>query len=269
MDMKKAQARPGAKPSPGPLERYVRILEALAAFRDGLTTLELSARLALPKTTVNRLLHGLAASDLVVTNGGRNSSFVIGERLSRIIEGDGAWVEAATKRFLRELSAATGETSFIAREMKGQVRSVAMESPDAAVAVYLMPGHDLPLHATASGKLLLALNNEEIPASAQLQKFTSRTIVNRRVLAQEFRKIRSARYAVENGEHVQGLATLVVPLVHDVEDRVEYVLGITGPAERIFERGLPRHLDVLNAALPHLRAVLFHRADSARREPHR
>jgi DNA-binding IclR family transcriptional regulator len=254
-------SRTSPQSAPGPLERYIRILEALAACPDGLTSAELEQVLGLPKTTVNRLLHGLAASALIVATGGRNARFTLGSRLSAVLEGDGAWIETVTRRFLKDLSTATKETSFIARESGGQIRSVAMESPNAAVAVYVVPGHDLPRHATASGKLFNAFGNEVNPSGVRLERFTPRTIVNRRDLEHEYETIRRQGYATEREEHVEGLATVAVPILNS-EGRIKYVLGLTGPAGRMYSGTAPRHLKLLRELIPQVTAVLMRRAES-------
>ena len=61
-----------------------------------------------------------------------------------------------SRRVLKELADATGETCFIAKLANDEVTSIAMESADASVGIHVPPGHHLPPYATATGKLLIA-----------------------------------------------------------------------------------------------------------------
>lgn len=240
-----------------PLERYIRILEALAAFPDGLSQAQLEQKLGLPKSTLHRLLHALEASDMVVASGGRNGVYKIGTRLLRILQSDTAWLQTVTKRSLTELAAKTGETCFIAKRFGDSVRSVAMESPDASVGIYVVPGHDLPAHATATGKLLYALDQNFKTSESLIKefvKFTDDTIVNKKAFEEELKRIRRDQYAIERGEHVPGLATIAVPIFVN-SSKLLYALGLTGPASRVMEK-LNVQLRLLKSTALRLAAVM-------------
>jgi len=238
----------------GPLERYIRILEVLTAFPDGLTTNEVAKILNLPKTTVSRLLQGLAASELIIASHRRGGSYLIGSRLSRVLHSETRWIEIATQRRLKELADSLGETCFISRRFNGAIQSVAMESPDASVGIYVTPGHDLPWHASASGKLLTALAKENL-GSEQLTRYTSNTIVDYSIMRDELKKIRKSRYAVEKSEHIAGLATIAVPIDSNSEPDIYYGIGLTGPEKRVMSK-LETHLRVLRAAAEQFSAIL-------------
>jgi len=235
------------EPKSGPLERYITILEAVVSSPEGLTIRELETMLDLPKTTVNRLIAALSASGLVEP-GDRRGSYTLGRRLSQILQSDTAWIELASKRLLKSLADETGETCFIARLYGATIRSVVMESPDASVGVYVMPGHPLPPHATATGKLLTALQEpslREAILETELNQLTPRTLLDRSQLEEEYRKIREQGYAIENGEHVRGLFTIAYPIVLVPGQPPIYALGMTGPAERIGAQSVPALLQKL------------------------
>lgn len=237
-----------------PLERYVRILEVLTAFPEGLSANEVARILSLPKTTVSRLLQGLAGSELIIASTRRGGSYLIGTRLSRVLHSETRWIEIATQRKLKELAESLGETCFIARRFNGTIQSVAMESPDASVGVYVTPGHDLPWHATASGKLLTSLADEKV-GGQRLARYTSNTMVDYSSLRAELKKVRKQGYAVEKGEHVAGLATIAVPIPCDSEPEIFYGIGLTGPERRAMSK-LQSNLSVLRAAAEHFSVIL-------------
>ena len=236
-----------------PLERYVRILELLTAYSDGLLAAEIEQILHLPKTTVNRLLHALEASELINADRKRGGRYFTGTRLNRVLYSETGWIEIATRRRLKELAAKVHETCFIARRFQGQIESVAMESPDASVGIYVTPGHALPWHATASGKLLTALSGD-MPAMKDLKRYTDKTITDRKALKAALAEVRTNGYATERGEHIVGLGTIIVPISSESEPEILYGLGLTGPEQRViahFEENVP----VLKTAAEHLSAI--------------
>ncbi|WFU06707.1 IclR family transcriptional regulator (plasmid) [Rhizobium sp. CB3171] len=238
----------------GPLERYTLVLEAIAGSVDGLTGREIEAVLGLPKTTINRLVNALESSNLVARNG-RGGEFKLGGRLRRILESDTSWVVAASRRRLKALAEQTGETCFVARLSGSSIYSVLMESPDASVGVYVTPGHVLPPHATASGKVLTAMQHprvREAILSTELRILTERTLGDRQVLEREFAKIRENGYAIENGEHIRGLYTLACPIIFSPEIPPLYALGLTGPAERVRPRAVTELLEHLKSTAAEL-----------------
>lgn len=245
--------RTSATSGSGPLERYIRILEVLIAFRDGLTAGEVARILSLPKTTVSRLLLTLGNSELVIPSSKPGGRYVIGTRLEAVLHSETRWVEIASQRKLKQLADLSAETCFIARRFNGAVQSVAMESPHASVGIYVTPGHDLPWYATASGKLLVALGNEKIKRQ-QLKRFTPNTIADYSSLLAELKRVREMGYAVEKGEHVFGLATIAVPVPCNVP-KVAYALGLTGPEERVISK-LEFHLRIMREAAAQLSAIL-------------
>ncbi|MET3597809.1 DNA-binding IclR family transcriptional regulator [Mesorhizobium shonense] len=186
----------------GPLERYIAIIEAVLGPPDGLNARELEVMLGLPRTTVNRLLSALTASDLI-EKGGRRGTFKLGRRLSQILQSDTAWLELASKRLLKGLAEETGETCFIVRLCGATIQSILMEPPDANVDVDVLPGHVLLPHALGH------------------------------------RKTRKHGYTMENGEHLGGLFTIVYPIILGPDQPPIYALGITGPAERIGSQRVP------------------------------
>lgn len=236
-----------------PLERYVRILELLTAYSDGLLAAEIEQILKLPKTTVNRLLHALEASELIVADRKRGGRFFIGKRLNRVLYSETGWIEIATRRLLKELASKLNETCFIARRFQGRIESVAMESPDASVGIYVTPGHDFPWHATASGKLLTALSEEEPPMKG-LKRYTDKTIVDRKNIKAVLADIRANGYATESGEHVVGLGTIIVPISTD-DSEMLYGLGLTGPEQRVMT-SLKENIAALRSAASHLSSIL-------------
>ena len=80
----------------------------------------------------------------------------------------------------------------------------------------LQPGSHVPLHCTASGKLLLALlpaaRRRRIVDELALPRFTDHTITDRRALDAELASIRRDDLSTDNEEYLAGLVCVAVPV---------------------------------------------------------
>lgn len=94
-----------------------------------------------------------------------------------------------------------------------------------------------PLHSTALGKVLLAwaTPGEGGPSSLPpLPAFTDRTIVEPAALDAELARVRSAGYAVNDGESAHGVRTLAVPVL-DGAGHARFALAVRGTPSVITE----------------------------------
>lgn len=116
----------------------------------------------------------------------------------------------------------------------------------AYVQTFAQLGARAPLHAVSGGKLLLAHAPEHIvdSVSANLKRFTDRTIVDPVALREELARIRTQGYAVTHGEindYVKGVA-------YPVRDRfglVAAALSVSGPMERLGPEKIEHYVDLL------------------------
>jgi IclR family acetate operon transcriptional repressor len=98
-------------------------------------------------------------------------------------------------------------------------------------------GSRMPLHASASGKALLAAMSDDqvavlLPES--LPTTARRTVRQLPVLLTELRDVRQRGYATQDEEFVDGIAALAAP-VYDTSGRVLAALSIAGPSARFDE----------------------------------
>jgi IclR family acetate operon transcriptional repressor len=113
-----------------------------------------------------------------------------------------------------------------------------VESPEILRADIRL-GTRMPLHASASGKALLAamtdaeiarlLPETMLPASAR------RTVRERDALLADLRLVRERGYAKQEDEFIDGIAALATP-VRDASGRALAALSIAGPIARFDER---------------------------------
>ncbi len=100
-------------------------------------------------------------------------------------------------------------------------------------------GANVCLHASSTGKAILAFSSEESQNAAlalmTFERFSPKTITNAAALKKELRQIRRQGYAVDDGEAFESIYCLGVPIVnYDGEAKV--ALSVTGPKERMLEK---------------------------------
>jgi DNA-binding IclR family transcriptional regulator len=115
----------------------------------------------------------------------------------------------------------------------------------------LTSGSRVPLHCTASGKLLLAYlpkpSRDRILDSISYQRYTESTIASRKALEAELTRIRKARYAVDNEEFHAGLVCVAVP-TRSPGGRPCAAIAVHAPVSRMpLEKAL-EHLPLLRKA---------------------
>jgi DNA-binding IclR family transcriptional regulator len=122
----------------------------------------------------------------------------------------------------------------------------------------LTSGSHVPLHCTASGKLLLALlpkaSRERLTAQLPLNRYTASTITDAKHLLGELARIRANRYATDNEEFHAGLVCVAVPVAG--KKRACAALAVHAPASRMpLERALS-YLPVLRKAAAAMSSTL-------------
>ena len=226
------------------------VLRAVAA-RPAASASELARRSGLPRSTVARMLRTLADAGLVEeTSGG----WVVGDELIRIARSadpDRQLVTAA-RPALERLRDATGESALLAvpRGRPG-LRIVLQVDPSRHVGVANWVDVDVPLQASAAGKLVLAeLTEDEVSAwlaRTRLVALTSSTITSGPELRAELRRVRRRGWAELADELEDGHASLAAP-VRAEDGALVAAVGLSGPTFRL-GRARRRHL------LPEVRAV--------------
>lgn len=117
--------------------------------------------------------------------------------------------------------------------------------------IALQPGSRVPLHCTASGKLLLALmpatRRKRLVDALPLPRYTDQTIVDARVLARELVRVRRERVATDNEEFIAGLVCVAVPVALG-GGRVAASVAVQAPVARMSLAAALRHLPALRRA---------------------
>jgi DNA-binding IclR family transcriptional regulator len=239
--------------------RAVSVLEALVAAERPAALAELTGMVRLPKPTLYRMLGMLEAAGLVIREPGARK-YAPGPRLAALGRNVmlNATLRAERGAVLARLVGEIGETCNFTMLDGAQVVYVDRVEAAWPLRMTLSSGSHVPLHCTASGKLLLALlpkaSRERILEHLPLPRYTDKTITEARRLGGELARIRAQRYATDNEEFHAGLVCVAVPVTG--KKRACAALAVHAPASRMpLERALS-YLPVLRKAAGAMAASL-------------
>jgi DNA-binding IclR family transcriptional regulator len=221
------------------VERAAVLLRAVAAARGPQSsTTSLAQAVGLNRTTTWRILATLEQQRLVSLDR-RTGWYTLGFGLIDLAgQAGGASLARAARPVLERIAGRTGETAALAVMRDGTLTYVAEALAGAIVAVTVQ-GRPVSLHATSTGKALLAFSGPEevrellqLPRGGRLQRFTSTTITSRVALGEELAHTRERGYSVCHGEFDESAWGVSAPVL-DAVGRPVAVLSIWGPPERV------------------------------------
>lgn len=213
------------------------VLEILVGRGRPTTLAELMQATGMPKASLYRTLALFEEAGLVVRgSGGR--AYAPGPRLARfgleILRHDS--VAGIRRAILRRLVDDVGETCNLAMLTKGELTYIDRVEADWPLRLHLPVGAAVPVHCSASGKLLLAFKppaeREQLVEAIALTRFTERTICDRQLLATELDRIAANGYALDNEEYLLGVACVAVP-VRMADDEVIAAVAVHAATARL------------------------------------
>jgi IclR family acetate operon transcriptional repressor len=238
------------------VDRAISVLEYLAR-RGEARVSDVALALDVHKSTASRLLAVLLQRGMVEIAGERGR-YRLGVGILRLAGAVGGRLDvtAQGQQICDELVATIGETVNLAVRRGDHAYNVHQSSGASAVAVNWV-GRPTPLHATSSGKVLLAFG-PAAPQPETLERFTESTVTDPEVLAAQLESARAVGYAVTVGEYETGLNAIAAP-IFAVNGVVVAALSVSGPSYRLPATEL-RHLaptvvtaaETISARLGHL-----------------
>ena len=233
------------------VDRAITVLEVLAR-TGGSTVTEVAAELGVHKSTASRLLGALELRGLV-HHPSDGSKYQLGFgilRLAHAIPGRLS-VVAEARDEVRGLARTHSETVNLAVLREGHAVNVDQEMGPSSVATHDWIGSLTPLHATSSGKVLLAgLPSDErahVLRAQGLPALTARTITSRKQLEHQLLDVAACGYATSFEEFEIGLNSVAVP-VRDHLGAVIASISVSGPAFRFTERTMDGLVEDLREA---------------------
>lgn len=229
------------------LSKALRILKAFnekTVWRVG----ELSEGLGFPKSTVSRLIQTLVEEDFLMEDPDGPGYILGGSLLSlggHFINSNELYQEVAP--VLNKLVLETGESAHIAIRNKRRVLYLNKQIGPYFSDIQTQMGSLNPVHATSSGKVLLAHSPQEtieIILNEDLEAFTEYTKTNPLQLKRELEDIRVKGYSVSKSELAVGNYSIAAP-VYDYEGEVVCAITLVGPLSRLTKEKEARFIRLL------------------------
>lgn len=218
------------------LDKAIRIVELLAQSNRPVRLKDLISAAALNKSTALRIVRALESYELAARDG--SGGFVLGSRVF--------WWEncyrrnfellAVVRPVLEKLRDLTGETVTFSILMGQQTVVIDQVVSRNVTSTRFELGLSAPLHAGASGKIILAHMSQDeqkkFLRSSHLRHLTDQTITSRVKLERELKKCRDKGFAVSRGERTPNTCSIAAPVLARPE-QVAGVVSIIGPTDRL------------------------------------
>ncbi|MGW6054516.1 IclR family transcriptional regulator [Streptomyces sp. NPDC055189] len=197
--------------------RALQVLRALAPKSKGATLQELHDELGIPTGSLHRLLVTLGKEDFV-TRSEVNRRYFLGPIARQLAEQNQHQSALLVTPHRAVVSAAetSGETVFLTELIGGKAVCVALSEGCHPLRLFVRIGQEMPLHAAASGRTLLAYRSEAetraLLARRELTKFTEETPVTVDDVLAHLAQVRARGYDVCDDELDRGVWAVSAPI---------------------------------------------------------
>lgn len=249
------------------VSRALDVLNAVAAAHQGRTLQELHDELDIPLGSLHRIIDTLGRAEYLrrsplsrrwfLGRAARALAHRGGPPSARLVQPPPALLRAATE---------TGETAFLT-ELAGEVPvCTAIVEADHALRLFVRIGQEMPLHAAASSRAILAFLDEEVArallaAAMPLPTYTAGTPHDLEEVMGLLKQVRSAGYATCDNELDPDAWAVSAP-VFDHDDHVSSSVTVTAPGSRVTDPAVRTRLtEITREAAATLSAELGHGDD--------
>lgn len=224
------------------VSRGLGLLFALSESPFPLSLTELSHRIHLSKSTVQRLTYTLQNLGYLDRDE-ETKKFRLGQRavllgLSIVKHSD---LRKISFPHLEKASKEIGETVNLAILDGTEIVYVERIKTQQILNINLEVGSRLPAYCTSMGKAILAFlpkqHLEALLREMKLKPLTSSTITSKEILRKELERVRRRGFATNNEELSNGLRSVAAP-VRDASGQVIAAVNIAVPSSRICQRRL-------------------------------
>lgn len=226
-----------ATPHAPALQRGLALLQALATRPNGASQSELAALLNLPQTAVHRIAMALEHLGYIQKHAATRSLRVTQKLLllGQPHSGGRTLIEACLPS-LRNISQRTNETTQLC--VLAKTHCIILEQiPSRHPFKYIVDlGSRAPVQCCAPGKAMLAFlpdpDRTQVIQALEFHPYTPKSLLSQEALEKELEEIRYRGYALDQGEHFEGIHCIAAPLL-DVHGQPLAAITIAGPSTRI------------------------------------
>lgn len=217
-------------------DRVLDIFELLVEHSEPMNLSDISRLLELPPSSAHKLLQNLLARGYLEADR-QGKTFRLGHKLFEIGSKYAQRTDLAGEfqYVAQKMVDDVNESVFLTIRNEDKTLYIAEKQSSHPVRFVSHLGMQLPLHATAMGKVLLSgLTNEELERlypDKELGKLTDSTITSLDELKEQLEQIRAEGIGFSMGESVHGIRCVAAPIVGP-GSRVAAAIGISMPEAR-------------------------------------
>ncbi|WMI71424.1 IclR family transcriptional regulator [Aminobacterium sp. MB27-C1] len=198
------------------IHRIITIMETLSKADNLLSIREIEEQTGIPRTTVHRFLHSLQKDEWVYQDP-ITEKFRTGIRFYLLFNRRAFYHELIQlcDPHMKDLLSKTGKTVLLSVLNGTGGKCIHSVEPETALKFVAHKGMTIPLHAGATGKILLAFAKpeiQEIVLSQELERFSSKTITNPDQLKEQIKKIQTEKYSFSQEEWMINAGDLSIPV---------------------------------------------------------
>lgn len=229
------------------LAKGLKILELIGRARNGTTALELRDLLGIHKVSVYRYLSVFTREGYVEKR--EDGRYWLGPKILELasLALDSLEVRKVAHPLIAALSEKLQITTHLAQLSGSEIVYIDKVETAHSLPLYSRIGKKAPVYCTALGKAILAFLpeewREEILWDVELEARTDRTITDMDALLEELEETRRRGYAVDRGEHEEGIGCVAAPIFDLYGDPVA-AISVTDLLRKVQrkQRTLARHV---------------------------
>lgn len=217
------------------IARAAAIMRVLENEPQGLSLGEISKRVGLARSTVQRIVGALADEHFLIAATAK-ARVKLGPALIRLATAANLEIDEIVRPIMQRLSRATGETVDLSVLKGGSAVFIDQISGSHRLQAVSAVGESFPLTCTANGKALMALMSEKDRQRVYddgLKRYTVNTVVSIENLKRQMRKFEKNPIVIDREEHTEGISA-VGTAFYDLMER-PFAISIPVPTPR-FER---------------------------------
>ena len=216
--------------------RSLRLLELIAAAREGLSHKDLSKSLDIPGSSLSALLATLVSREYLSFDP-LSRRYLIGPEILHLAGRYLANFDIIRlgSLILRELVASINESALIAIRRENSIQIISKELCSERIQQMIDIGEIAPLHATAAGKAILAFFSDDdlkrYFSSVKLNPLTPKTITDKKILTDQLQQISAGAIAYSMREYDEHIIAMAAP-IFDLHHRVAASITVPVPVVR-------------------------------------
>jgi IclR family KDG regulon transcriptional repressor len=215
-----------------------RVLDLFSSRRREIRVSEVAKMLRVHPSTASRLL-GMMQRIGVLTHSGNRASYRPGLKLIDYARFalDSDDVRRLCRAHIEKLGVELEETVNLGVVDRGELVTVDEVLGRQSLRYASWIGRRDPWHCTSMGKAVMGFQSKEIRVTAlrrPLERVTSRTVVNARLMSTQLEEIRSQGYAIARGELEEGVNAVAAPISQ--RSKVTMAVCVVGPSFRLIQR---------------------------------